>query len=90
MQIAIIRPDNFVSIDGEGYRVDVSELDTSIHAIQWNGIDGEIEKIDPISKKMISNEHITSFTEYSWVIDLWNIAKSDYIEETTPKFKENV
>jgi len=76
MRVIIICSDSFVSIDGEGYpRVDLSDLDPSIHAIQWYGNKGEVE-IKDVNGRMVENREITSFDEYAFIIPLWEDAKA--------------
>jgi hypothetical protein len=75
MRLTIVPEDGFVSIDGKGFtNLDLSFLDTSIHAIQWYGAEGEIERKNS-QGKIISNEVITSILPYQLAIDKWNTAK---------------
>lgn len=76
MKITVIRDDNTVSIDGEGYSVDLSSLDSSIHAIQWHDTVGEVEMKDSRGR-MIENREITSFDEFAFIIPLWEEAKAN-------------
>jgi hypothetical protein len=75
MRLTIIPSDGFVSIDGEGFSgLDLSFLDTDIHAIQWYGTDGEVERKDSRGR-LISNEIITDISPYQLAIDKWNAQK---------------
>lgn len=77
MRIIVIPVDGFVSINGEGFSgIDLSFLDTSIHAIQWYGTEGEIERKNNRGN-MIANEAITSFAPFNSVIDLWQAKKDE-------------
>jgi hypothetical protein len=75
MRITVIPSDNCVVIDGIGYNeIDLSSLDSSIHAIQWYDTYGEVE-IKDARGRMIENREIDSFDEYIFVIPLWETAK---------------
>jgi hypothetical protein len=43
MRVSIIRDNATVTVDGVCYAVDVSELPSYFHAIQWDGSKGHIE-----------------------------------------------
>ena len=44
MQVTVVTADNVVIVDGEGYRIDCSDLvEKGITAIQWQHTDGHIE-----------------------------------------------
>jgi len=80
MKVTVIKDDNSVAVDDEGYgNLDLNFLDDTIHAIQWYDTHGEIERKDPITKKMISNEEITSFDQFQQVLVVWQ-AEKDKIE----------
>lgn len=75
MRISVVRPDGVVVVDGEGIKgVNLDQLDADIHAIQWFGDEGEIERVDTRGR-IISNEEISSFVPYQWIIDAWQSAK---------------
>ena len=75
MQVTIIPVDGFVSVDGEGYNnLDLSFMDADIHALQWYGNEGEIERKD-VRGRICTNEEITDLTPYQAAIDAWQIAK---------------
>ncbi len=78
MRITVIPSDNFVSIDNETYyNVDLSFLDSNIHAIQWYHTEGELE-LKNEKNIIVSNKYINSFEEYSRVIMAWRCAKEEY------------
>ena len=69
MRVTIIKDDGVVGVDGVFRAIDLSELDPTIHAVQWNGSIGYIEFNDgkpPISFGSIAN--------YQSFIDLWTAA----------------
>jgi len=81
MKITVIPEDGKVSIDGEGYEgLDLSSIDSSIHAVQWYDTDGEIE-IKDARGRMVENREITSFDEFAFVIPLWEAAKLKVAQE---------
>jgi hypothetical protein len=80
MRVTIIRDDNFVSVDGEGYKVDCSSLPADFHALQWTGATGEVEYRMTVcthcgarSKK--PNATIADTTEFKPQLDGWHAAK---------------
>lgn len=76
MRVTILPADGFVSIDGEGYtNIDLSIINSDIHAIQWYDTEGEIERKDSRGR-MISNEQITSIEQFQPVLDLWQTTKT--------------
>jgi hypothetical protein len=73
MRVTIIPADGFVSVDGRGFNaLDLSFIDTSIHAIQWFDTEGEIERRDGRGR-IVSNEPIDSIAPYQAAIDMWQI-----------------
>jgi hypothetical protein len=83
MRITIIPNDGFVSVDGEGYsEIDLSFMDSSIHALQWYDTEGEIERQDNRGR-VVANEEITDITPYQSALDAWQVAKELALEEKT-------
>jgi hypothetical protein len=62
--LTIVKDDKFVSVDGEGLILDAVVLASNVHAIQFDGTNGEIEYNDGTA-----NEAITSISDYSTIID---------------------
>ena len=63
MRVSIIVPDNVVSIDGAVTEyADLSSLSADIHAIQWYGTYGEIERKDLQTGLLIANEPMSDTT----------------------------
>ena len=78
MRVTILPDDKSVSVNGEGYAgLDLSFLDPTIHAVQWYDTHGEIERKDPVTKKMTANEEITSFDAFEPVLDVWQAKKDE-------------
>mgnify|MGYP002641103057 CR=1 FL=1 len=72
--LTIIKDDSFVAVDGFGLEpIDCSSLASNIHAIQFDGTNGEIEYNDGTN-----NEAITSISAYSAITDLWTSLKSTH------------
>ena len=44
MRVTMIRDDNIITINGRTITVDLSEIPTNIHAVQWYGESGHIER----------------------------------------------
>lgn len=63
-----------VGKDGVFYTVDSTGLAENIHAVQWSGSTGEIERKDPATGKMVSNEEINSIADFQFAVDAWQSA----------------
>jgi CO dehydrogenase/acetyl-CoA synthase epsilon subunit len=78
MKLVIVADDARVIVDAVCYDdLDISQLDATIHAVQWNGVYGEIEYKPVFVNGAItkaSNQIITSIDSYQWAIDAWNVA----------------
>lgn len=79
MKLVIVADDKRVCVDGLCFDgLDVSSLDASIHAVQWNGQWGEIEYKSVFQDGQITkpqNQVITNVTPYQWAVDAWNVEK---------------
>ena len=73
MRLTIIKPDNMVGIDSEFYKVNLDYLPADIHAVQWDGEYGHIEKVDK------PTEFIGSIKQFDSVVPLWEKAKADHL-----------
>ena len=72
--LTIIKDDEFVKVDGFGLEsIDCSSLAANVHAIQFDGTNGEVEYNDGTD-----NLAITAISDYSTITDLWTSAKSTY------------
>lgn len=75
MRVTIIPEDGIVSIDGVCYGgIDLSAIDSNIHAVQWYSTDGDVEIKDDRGR-IVENRAITSFENFAFVISLWQEAK---------------
>jgi hypothetical protein len=64
-----------VGIDGAFYDdLDASLLDTDIHAVQWKDTYGWIERKDPLTDRMVSNEDIDSMDQFQFAVEAWDVA----------------
>lgn len=80
MRVTIIRDDSAVVVDGERHQVDVSALPADVHAIQWDGVNGEIEYSLAVcthcnSRSKKPNEYIKDFAPYAAYVNAWAAAK---------------
>lgn len=87
MRFTIIRETNTVVVDGEAHTVDCSKLPADVHAVQWDGVGGEVEYVisrcthcGARSKK--ANEWITDMSPYKPLVDAWQAAKVAANEES--------
>jgi len=85
MKVTIVADDNSVGIDGEFFSpLDLSQLDPSIHAIQWYGEYGEVEYKTRFENGALVkpvNVVITDAAPYQFAIDAWNAAKDAHMQE---------
>jgi hypothetical protein len=74
-----------VFVDGVGRSVDCTEVDHTIHAIQWSEEKhkGVIEFVDedPYDNLREPNIEIDSFAPYQWLLDAWEAAAPPPPEE---------
>lgn len=79
MKLTIIPHTGTVNIDGVSYNnIDLSFMDSTIHAVQWKETQGEIERWDPALGKIIANEPITEINQFQQAIDLWKSKDAEY------------
>lgn len=64
MNITIIKPDRMCIIDGVAHIIDMDELPSNIHAIQWDGSSGWVEY-----NNGAANEEITAIDQYQVILD---------------------
>ena len=80
MKLVIVADDARVVVDAVGYdELDMSQLDPTVHAVQWVGEYGEIEYKSVFAEGVITkpnNQIITGIAPYQWAIDAWNVAKA--------------
>lgn len=82
MRVTIVPAGGLVLVDGEGYSdLDLSFMEADIHALQWYGTEGEIERQDSRGRST-SNEDITDLTPYQPALDAWQAAKDAAAAET--------
>ena len=77
MNITIIKEDRLVSVNGDALNFDYN-LDDNIWAIQWNGVNGEVEYNDGSP-----NQSINSFADYQYLLDAFNVEKQRLADEAT-------
>jgi hypothetical protein len=76
MRVIIVPKDGFVSVNGEGYSdLDLRFMDASIHAIQWYGSEGELEREDT-QGRVVGNEKITNTAILQPALDVWRAKKN--------------
>ena len=79
MRVTIVPADGLVMINELAYdKLDLSFIDSSIHAVQWDGVAGEVERKNPATGKLIANEQITSLDAFQEAIAKWHIAKQQH------------
>ena len=80
MKLVVVADDARVVVDAVGYdELDMSQLNPTIHAVQWNGVYGEVEYKPVFANGAITkapNQIITSIDSYQWAIDAWGVANA--------------
>lgn len=85
MKLVIIQEDATAYIDGKPHEIDVSSIPENVHAVHWDGTNGEIEyKLSTcdhcgVSSKK-SNEQITDGSAYQQHISFWYAAEAHQAE----------
>ena len=77
MRLTIITDDNNVTVDGVGHEIPVN-LDANIHAVQWDGVSGEIEYRDNTP-----NLEITDVTQFQSLLDVHAAEGQRLVDEET-------
>ena len=81
MRLTIISDDQVVSKDGISYgQLDMTQLPSTIHAVQWYDTWGEVEYKPVIAngqKTIPQNTIIDSISDYQWAIDAWQTAHDE-------------
>jgi hypothetical protein len=81
MKLTIVADDHCVGVNGDYFSpMDLSQLDPSIHAVQWYGEYGEIEfktvfANDTLTKPQ--NQLITDVAPFQFAVDAWNAKKAE-------------
>lgn len=74
-RVIIVPSDGLVVADGFAIGgLDLSFMDPTIHAVQWYGTYGEVERKDSFGR-MVANEPITTLDEFQPALDLWQSTK---------------
>ena len=63
-----------VGKDGVFFDVSSSGLADTIHAVQWDGANGEIERKDAQTGDITFNEEITGISDFQFALDAWQSA----------------
>lgn len=80
MRVTIIREDNAVIVNGERHTVDCSTLPADFHALQSDGVTGEVEftvtRCDHCgARTKKGNALISDLAPYAPYVDAWRAAK---------------
>lgn len=82
-RVTIIPSDGYVAIDGRAFHdLDLSQIDSQIHAMQWYGMYGEIE-LAPDVNGQGANIEITSLDTFQPALDAWQAA-ADAVDNPPP------
>ena len=80
MKLTIVADDQCVGVNSEFFSaLNLSQLDPTIHAVQWYGEYGEVEYKTRFENGAIvkpANVLIKDVTPYQFAVDAWNAAKA--------------
>lgn len=83
MRLTIVADDGAVGVDGEFFTpIDLSQMDLSIHAVQWYGEYGEVEyktRLENGAFVKPANVLITDAAPYQFAVDAWTVAKDAHM-----------
>lgn len=72
MKVTIVKEDGLVIVNNQAcLGLDLSGLDSSFRALQWDGNSGDLEEV--FDGKPV-NTQVTSLSPYQWCVDLWQAA----------------
>ena len=81
MKLTIIADDKRVGVDGVFYdSIELPQLDSTIHAVQWYGEYGEVEYKTRFENGALvrpANLLITDVTHFQFAVDAWNLADAE-------------
>ena len=79
MRLTIVADDQCVGVEGEYFSsLDLTQIDPTIHAVQWYGEYGEVEYKTRFENGAIvkpANVLITDVTPFQFAVDAWNATK---------------
>lgn len=89
MKLTIVADDQCIGVDGEFFApLDLSQLDATIHAVQWYGEYGEVEYKTRLENGVLMkpvNLLITDVTPFQFAVDAWNVAKAEAVVGVQPE-----
>ena len=84
MKITIVVSDGIFGVDGAFRKIDLSNIDSNIHAVQFDSVKGgEVEYIGERN-----NEKIDSFEAYQEFYTAWEAAAPILLPEPAPSYQE--
>jgi hypothetical protein len=81
MKLTIVADDKCVGIDELFFEpIELPQLDSTIHAVQWYGEYGEVEYKTRFENSALTkpqNQLITDITPFQFAVDAWNAKKAE-------------
>jgi len=78
VRLTIVAEDKVVLVDGVTYTLDLTELDPSIRAVQWDGVRGHVELHD------MTNVPLAGIEEFQPIIARWQAAHEEATRPLPP------
>lgn len=82
MRVTIVRDDNLIIIDGRALNVDLSDMPSDLHAVQWSDDTGHVER------QGLPNQTIDSLGDFQTWISRWNSAAAVIDAPVVPTLEE--
>lgn len=83
-RMVIIREDGFMSINGRGLTLDLSDMPTDLHAVQWYGAEGHVERIGQM------NQPIDALGDFITWIERWQARGAELDAPPPPPTTEQI
>jgi hypothetical protein len=81
MRLTIIADDKCVGVDGLFFEpIELPQLDSAIHAVQWYSEYGEVEYKTRFENGALTkpqNQLITDITPFQFAVDAWHVKKAE-------------
>lgn len=83
-RLVIIREDGFVSINGRGLTIDLADMPADLHAVQWYGAEGHVERIGQM------NQPINTLGDFITWIERWQARSAELDAPPPPPTPEQI
>lgn len=91
MKVTVIYDDRMVGVDGVFYRVNMDDIDSNLHAIQWDSV-ARIGRVELKSYRGVTEDNLrlTSFDRFQVLMDRWTVEHGKANEPPPPPSPEEI